>query len=46
MLDEVRVYNRTLTDEEVIRNYNSDIGLAVKPADKLSTVWGALKTRR
>ncbi|MDE0317393.1 MAG: LamG domain-containing protein [Candidatus Poribacteria bacterium] len=46
MLDEVRVYNRTLTDEEVIRNYNSDIGLSVEPTEKLPTVWGALKTRR
>ncbi len=46
MLDEVRVYNRTLTDEEVIRNYNSGIGLAVEPTEKLPTVWGALKARR
>ena len=45
MLDEVRVYNRTLTDEEVIRNYNSGIGLAVEPIEKLPTVWGALKAR-
>jgi hypothetical protein len=46
MLDEVRVYNRTLTDAEVIRNYNSGIGLAVEPTEKLPTVWGALKARR
>lgn len=45
MLDEVRVYNRTLTDEEVIRNYNSGIGLAVRPTEKLPTVWGTLKTK-
>ena len=45
VIDEVRVYNRTLSDEEVIRNYKSGIGLAVEPIRKLSTVWGALKAR-
>ncbi len=45
ILDEVRVYNRTLTDEEVTQNFQSGIGLNVEPNQKLPTVWGALKTR-
>ena len=45
MLDEVRVYNRTLTDEEVIQNFQSGIGLSVEPTQKLPTVWGALKKK-
>lgn len=45
VIDEVRVYNRALSDKEVIRNYKSGIGLAVEPIQKLSTVWGALKAR-
>ncbi|MDE0484624.1 MAG: LamG domain-containing protein [Candidatus Poribacteria bacterium] len=46
MLDEVRIYNRTLTDEEVVQNFQSGIGLSVEPNQKLPTVWGALKARR
>ena len=43
VIDEVRIYNRPLTDEELIQNYESDVGLGVEPSDKLSTVWAALK---
>ena len=46
VFDEVRIYDRALTHEEVIRNYESGIGLSVEPIEKLSTVWGALKARR
>jgi len=46
VFDEVRIYNRELTDEEVIHNYESGIGLGVEAVEKLSTVWGALKARR
>lgn len=42
-IDEVRIYNRALSQKEVTQNYESDRGLVVKPADKLSTVWGSLK---
>ena len=42
-IDEVRIYNRPLTDAEVTQNFK--IGLSVEPAQKLPTVWGALKTR-
>ena len=30
-IDEVRIYNRSLSSEEVIQNYESKIGLVVKP---------------
>lgn len=44
VFDEVRIYDRALTHEEVSRHY--DIGLSVKAAQKLSTAWGSLKVRR
>ena len=45
IIDEVRIYNRPLTDAEVLQNFESKIGLSVEPAQKLPTVWGALKTK-
>ncbi|MCG9126080.1 LamG domain-containing protein [Candidatus Poribacteria bacterium] len=42
-IDEVRIYDRALSEKEVTQNYESDRGLVVKPMDKLSTVWGSLK---
>ena len=45
VFDEVRVYDRMLTDEEVIQNFQSGVGLGVEPTQKLPTVWGALKKR-
>ena len=42
-IDEVRIYNRPLTHDEILQNF--EIGLAVEPTEKLPTVWGALKTR-
>ncbi|MDE0634392.1 MAG: LamG domain-containing protein [Candidatus Poribacteria bacterium] len=44
VFDEVRIYDRALTHEEVTRNY--DIVLSVEAGHKLSTVWGSLKMRR
>ncbi|MDE0018803.1 MAG: LamG domain-containing protein [Candidatus Poribacteria bacterium] len=44
-IDEVRIYDRTLTEAEIIRNYQSTTGLAVDRTDKLPTVWGALKKK-
>ena len=46
VFDEVRIYDRVLTHEEVIRNYESGIGLGVEAAQKLPTVWGTLKETR
>lgn len=42
IIDEVRIYNRPLTTEEVTQNF--EIGLSVEAAEKLPVVWGALKT--
>ena len=44
VIDEVRIYNRPLTADEVMQNFESKIGLGVEPADKLSTIWGELKS--
>ena len=43
LIDEVRIYDRPLSEDEVIQNYESKVGLSVEPLDKLSSVWAALK---
>ena len=45
IVDEVRIYNRPLTDAEVFQNFGAKTGLSVEPAQKLPMVWGALKTK-
>ena len=45
VFDEVRIYDRALTEKEVIRNYESNISLGVEAVEKLTTVWGTLKER-
>ena len=45
VIDEVRIYDRPLTSDEVIQNFESKVGLGVEPADKLPIVWGELKTK-
>ncbi len=45
MIDEVRIYNRPLTHEEVLQNYEAGLTLSIEPAQKLPTVWGALKSK-
>lgn len=45
IIDEVRIYDRPLTEAEIMRNYQSTTGLAVDRTDKLPTVWGALKKK-
>ena len=42
MLDELRLYDRALSEAEVLQNYESE-GLAVNPAGKLSFTWGGIK---
>ena len=42
IIDEVRIYNRPLTEDEVIQNF--EIGLSVEATKKLPVVWGDLKT--
>ena len=44
VIDEVRIYDRPLTAEEVTRNFESRIGLSVEPEEKLPIVWGTLKS--
>lgn len=45
VIDEVRIYDRALTEAEIQHNYQSTTGLAVDRTDKLPTVWGALKKK-
>lgn len=44
VIDEVRIYDRPLTADEVKQNFQSKVGLGVEPADKLPIVWAELKT--
>jgi len=47
MVDNVRIYDRVLTEDEVMQNFEAKSdNLPVEPADKLSTTWGALKRNR
>ncbi len=43
VIDEVRIYDRPLTAEEVTQNFESKVGLGVEPNDKLPLVWGSIK---
>jgi len=44
MVDEVRVYNRVLNEEEVARNFQVKSNkLAVDPSDKFATTWSQIK---
>lgn len=47
ILDEVRIYNRILSEKEIEQNYKVKSNtLAVNPAGKLSICWGKIKTSR
>ena len=48
LIDEVRIWNRALTEEEVIAEMESGYqsGTAVDPRAKLATTWGTLKSHR
>lgn len=46
LIDEVGIYNRVLTDSEILRNFNSSQGLAVSPEEKLAVTWGEIKVSR
>ncbi len=45
LIDEVRIWNRALTEEEVIAEMEVGFqsGTAVDPRDKLATTWGTIK---
>ena len=42
IVDEVRIYNRALSETEVKQNYASN-GLAVTPKKQLALTWGTIK---
>ena len=44
-IDEVRIYERSLTEDEVMQNFESRSGLKVEARGKLATAWGALKRK-
>ncbi len=47
MIDNVRIYDRILDEDEVMQNFESQSDqLPVEPAGKLSTTWGHLKGLR
>jgi len=43
VVDEARMYNRALSENEVKQNYESRSQLAVDPAEKLAVTWGEIK---
>ncbi len=43
VIDEVRIYDRPLSEKEVVQNFESKIGLGVELTDKLPIVWGSIK---
>jgi hypothetical protein len=44
IIDELRVYNRRLSDDEVLQNYNvKSNSVAVEHVSKVVTVWGEIK---
>ena len=45
LIDEVGIYNRALTEDEIEQNFNSK-GLAVSPQKKLAIAWGEIKVSR
>ena len=44
VVDEVRVYDRALSENEVGQNYRSRVQLAIEPAGKLAAAWGGIKS--
>ena len=45
LIDEVGIYNRALTADEVELNFDAK-GLAVSPQKKLAVAWGEIKVSR
>lgn len=43
VIDEVRIYNRALNENEIQQNYKSTSQLAVEQADKLAVTWCKIK---
>ena len=45
IIDEVAIYNRALSDEEVRQNYESKVFAAVDYRDTLAVCWGDIKRK-
>ncbi len=45
-LDEVRLYDRGLSADEIMQNFNAQGFLAVSPSKKLAETWGEVKALR
>ena len=46
-LDEIKMYNRVLTEAEIVEDMNNPMhNLSVSPTDKVATTWGLLKIQR
>ena len=44
VIDEVAIYDRALTPDEIVQNQNASLGItSVDPAGKLSSTWGEIK---
>ena len=43
LVDEVAIYNRALTVEEINQDMENGVFFAVSPKDKLATTWAKLK---
>ena len=43
LVDEVAIYDRALTVEEINQDMENGVYFAVSPKDKLATTWGKLK---
>lgn len=45
VMDEIRFYNRALSDDEIIQCMETPPAQALNPQDKLTTLWGKVKDR-
>ena len=45
ILDEVAIYSRILTQEEIKKDMTEGITMAVEPSDKLAATWGSIKVK-
>ena len=43
LVDEVAIYNRALSVDEINQDMENGVFFAVSPNDKLATTWGKLK---
>jgi len=43
VIDEVRMYNRALSSDEVVQNYNAKSQLSVESENKITVAWGRIK---